>query len=382
MGNGGGNLRTLSYMLEFLDRARFNPVIVSPDETGFMGKFRRDGIQVIVETPPESIHRFGGRVLRDSLFSRARSALDLVGYNSRLSRLMRRLRTDVVYCNSIRSLLLAGIGAKRAGIPVVWYVKGELDNPVLDAFGFILADRILFFCEANRDDRYPALVRFFRKKIEIVRIGIDPSVIAEVEARDTGSLRSELDIRPDRINAIVLAQLYPPKGQHFVLGALRRIVDAHPQFMLYVAGEAVIAEYEFYRAELEEIIRREGLEEHVKILGWRSDALEILSLMDILIHPSLAEGFGRAVLEALALGKAVVASAVGGLREIIRDGENGFLIKPGDTEAIVDRVDRLAADPALRKKFGDAARREVFANYLIEDKVKQLQEIFAQVAAK
>jgi glycosyltransferase involved in cell wall biosynthesis len=102
--------------------------------------------------------------------------------------------------------------------------------------------------------------------------------------------------------------------------------------------------------------------------------------MDILIHPSLAEGLGYSVLEAMALGRPVVTSAVGGLREIIVDGQNGFLIKPGDTDAIVDRVIRLAADPDLRTTMGRAARETIFADYLGEDKIHDLERLWREMA--
>jgi glycosyltransferase involved in cell wall biosynthesis len=103
--------------------------------------------------------------------------------------------------------------------------------------------------------------------------------------------------------------------------------------------------------------------------------------MDIVIHPSLAEGFGRAVLESMALGKPVVASAVGGLREAIRDGQNGFLVIPGDVDAIARRWRELLVDPKLRQRLGQAARATVFADYLIDDKVARLADIWAEMAA-
>ncbi len=381
MGKGGGNLRTLAYVLKFIDRSKVEPIVLTPQESDFLGGYRERGTRVITEPPPASISRFGGQVLRDTMFARVKSALDLIRYNVRLARLMKREKVAVVYCNSIRSLLLAGLGARMAGVPALWYVKGALDNPLLDALGFLLASRIAFFCETNRDDRYPLLVRLFRKRIRIIEIGLDRAVIERAENSDKTRLREELDIRPESLNAIVLGQVYAPKGQHFVLEGLRQIVDAHPNFMLYIAGDAVLKEYESYTNSLHDIIKRDGLEDNVRFLGWRTDALELLTLMDIMIHPSLAEGFGRAVLEAMAVGRPVVASRVGGLREIIRDGENGFLVTPGSTREIVDRVLQLAGDPVLREKFSREARHEVMSNYLIEDKVKKLESVWMEMAA-
>src|SRR5687768_11059707 len=95
MGQGAGNLRTLWYILKLLDRSKFTPIVVSPEETEFLGRFRGWNVEVIVETPPPSIHRFGGKVLRDSLFGRLRAVVDLIRYNIRIARLMRERQIDV-----------------------------------------------------------------------------------------------------------------------------------------------------------------------------------------------------------------------------------------------------------------------------------------------
>jgi glycosyltransferase involved in cell wall biosynthesis len=122
------------------------------------------------------------------------------------------------------------------------------------------------------------------------------------------------------------------------------------------------------------------LEKHVCFTGWREDSLEIVSLMDILVHPSLSEGFGRAVLEGMALEKPVVASRVGGLREAIQDGENGFLVAPGDEQALADRLRILLQDSELRRTMGTRAREKVMAEHLIGDKIAQLEYFWLELA--
>ena len=102
--------------------------------------------------------------------------------------------------------------------------------------------------------------------------------------------------------------------------------------------------------------------------------------MAVVVHPSLAEGFGRAVLESMALGRAVIASRVGGLRETIRDGENGFLVDPADEGAIEDRLRRLLSNGALRERLGARARETVLADHLVEDKIAQLNAEWERAA--
>jgi glycosyltransferase involved in cell wall biosynthesis len=380
MGLGGGNLRTHFYFLKYLDRSRFTPIFISPQETEFVDRFRKLGVECLVETPLPSVHRYGGEAFRQGLLGRARSAIDLIRYNVRIAGILRERRVDVVSCHSIRALLFAGLGARLARVPAMFYINGTLENSFLDRIGFFLASRIVFQCEANRDDKYPGLVRFLRRRIDILRYGVDPADISAAETADKSDIIRDLDVRPDRINAVILGQVFRPKGVHLVVAGLREIVRAHPQFMLYIVGDHVIEEYRSHREELDRMIERDGVGGHVCFTGWRTDALKIVSLMDILVHPSLAEGFPRAVMEAMALGRPVVASAVGGLRQLIRDGENGFLVAPGDTPAFVNRITQLAGDASLRSRLGRAARQTVFESYLLEDKIRKLEELWTTLA--
>ena len=121
------------------------------------------------------------------------------------------------------------------------------------------------------------------------------------------------------------------------------------------------------------------LSDHVVFTGWRNDTINIISIMDIIIHPSLAEGFGRAVLESMALGKPVIAAAVGGLREAIKDGNNGYLVPPGDIDALAERLCILLSSQNLREQLGKEAKKTVFSSYLIDDKVKTLLRIWTNM---
>ncbi len=376
----GGNFLTQRLILERLDHKRFYPIVMAPIEGEALDRFRAMGVECVVMPPPAGLRPYGGAVLRTGMLARLKSAFDLMRYNLQLAGFLHNQNIDIIYTNCVRAQLSVGFAGKLVRVPSILYIKGELVNPIIDRLCFLLASKILFFCTQNRDDQYPRLVRWFDRKINILRIGLDTGLIAEVERRDHSGLRQELDINPNNFNIMVLGQLYRPKGQHFVIEALSKLVREFPQIRLYLVGDHVIEEYRPYKAELETLIGRYGLTQHVRFTGWRSDALEITSLMDIVIHPSLAEGFGRAVLESMALGKPVIASAVGGLREAILDGRNGYLVARGDVDAIVRRCRELLSSPELRQRLGQEARRMVFADYLIGDKVVRLTEIWSDMA--
>lgn len=376
----GGNFLTQRLILERLDRAKINPIVVSPVAGIALEEFKKMGVDCVLISPPGNLGLYGGRMLKAGMIGRLKAAIDLLRYNLTLARFIRERQIDVVYANCVRAEMSIGIAARLAGVPSLLYIKGELNNPLIDRLSFLLADKILFFCDQNRDDKYPGLVRSCRRKIDILKIGMDASVIEEVEQRDKSALRDELDIDPAYINVVIAAQLYRPKGQHFALEALSRLASDFPKVRLYLLGDHVIDEYRSYKPELDRIIKENGLENRVRFTGWRRDALDVVALMDIVIHPSLSEGFGRAVLESMALGKPVIASKVGGLREAIKNGINGFLVDPGDVAEIEQRWRELLSDPQLRIRLGREARKTVFAEYLIGDKVARLSEIWTEMA--
>ena len=101
--------------------------------------------------------------------------------------------------------------------------------------------------------------------------------------------------------------------------------------------------------------------------------------MDVLVHPSLSEGFPRAVLEAMALGKAVVATRVGALRadDVIRNGHEGFLVEPRDIETMAKHIVALVNDRALRQRMGRAAKQKAFENYAIHNQIRQLEDTWS-----
>ncbi len=378
----GGNYLTQRLILERLNRNKFHPVVVAPIEGIALERFRAMGVECVVMTPAGDLGRYGGAVLRAGVLRRLKSVLDLIKYNLQLTSFLQNNNIDIIYSNCVRAQLCVGLGAWLAKVPSLLYVKGELANPIIDRLCLLLASRILFFCPQNRDDRYPFLVRLFHRKIAILKIGLDKRSIVEVEDRRHDDLRQELNIDSNRINIVVLGQLYRPKGQHFAIEALSRLVDEFPQVKLYLVGDHVIEEYRPYKAELERLIYQNNLTEHVYFTGWRKDALDIVSLMDIVLHPSLAEGFGRAVLESMALGKPVIASAVGGLRETIHDGVNGYLVEPSNVDMIELRLRYLLSRPDFRVQIGQEAKRTVFSDYLIDDKVDKLANIWKEMIKK
>ncbi len=366
-----GNLRTLLYLLQAAPAHGISCFVVAPYESEVADRARRLGAHWFV-MPPSIPLKYGGRLLRDSLWQRLVAVWSIVLYTRQLRRKIVEWGIEVVYCNSIRALLTIGPAAWLADVPCVWYVKGTLEHPWLDRIGFLLASRILFFCASNRDDRYPWMVRWCRRKISIVPIGLD---LAETDR--VSALPTPITLAPLSIGYV--GQLYAPKGVHVLIEAFAQVAQEFPTAQLYLIGDSCIPEHASYVAQLRFQVRMLGLEDRVVFLGWRDDALAIMRQLTIVVHPSFAEGFGRSVLEAMALSRPVIATKVGGLREAIRDGQNGFLVPPGDVKELRACLRWLLANPKTCARLGIAARATVERDYQLADKLDTLFTIWHQV---
>jgi glycosyltransferase involved in cell wall biosynthesis len=133
------------------------------------------------------------------------------------------------------------------------------------------------------------------------------------------------------------------------------------------------------RASLERQVATRGLQDSVRFCGTRGDVSAILRLVDIVVHPSEQEGFSNAVLEAMAAGRPVVATAVGGNPEAIRDAETGILVPPGQSAELAASVSRLLGDPARVNALGRAARMRVQERFSVERMVAEYEALYEQL---
>ncbi|MDH5542738.1 MAG: glycosyltransferase [Nitrospinota bacterium] len=372
-GQISGNLRCQSYVMKFIDREKCDLLVVSPFESEFTEYVLKKDHGLVILKPPSRLGRYGKKNLKDSIYGKLLTLFDILKYNVSLYKLLKKEKVDALYCNGMRALLTCFISAKLARVPILLFVKSELQTKYIDPIGFFVADRILFFCEQNKNDKYPFLVKLFNEKIGILKIGMDIDEIEEVLKKDKTELKKELCINDKDVNIIYLGQIYSPKGVHFLLEAMGTLLPNYPELKLYVVGHHVLEEYAGYQLELEEIVDKYKMKDRVIFTGWRTDSLEIVSLMDIMIHPSLKEGFGRSVLEAMAMGKMVIASAVGGLREAVHDGENGYLVKPGDSKGIAEKLKHALDNKEIIKKYGEKAKETVYSEYIAEEYISGWQ---------
>lgn len=175
----------------------------------------------------------------------------------------------------------------------------------------------------------------------------------------------------------VAARLAPVKGISTLIEAMSLLTRDHPALtsttFLEIAGTG--PEEPTLRAKISDL----GLAKQVRLHGWRENVRHLMQRWDIYVQPSIAEGFGISVLEAMAVGLPVIASRTGGLPELVDEGRTGVLVEPGDAQALADAIASLVSDEETRRRLGAAGRERVAREFTIEGEVSSIAAVYERL---
>ena len=299
----------------------------------------------------------------------------------RLCRLLREGNHDLVHTHLIHADLYGTLVAKLAGVPIIVSTKHN-DNAFrrhpfyafLDRLAAKFADKIIvisdhlkrFFVEIEKLDP---------RKMTRIYYGLDA---AWVEGRSSKiakpiSVQEELGIPPDTPLAGIIARLNPQKGHTYLLTAFAKVIEALPEARLLIVGDGNL------RRDLERQARELQITRRVTFTGWRDDIPHIMADLNFLLLPSLWEGFGLVLLEAMMMGKPIVASKVSAIPEIVVDGVTGLLVPPRDPEALAGAIIALLQDRERGEAMGQAGRARVEKHFSVERMVQQTEALYEEL---
>jgi len=306
-----------------------------------------------------------------------------------LYRLFRRLRPAVVHLHMFKARVLGSIAARLGRVPVI--VETLHGNVLRGYFGRVLT-RIILATERfvgrrlvnaiiAPSEQQAVEIREHRIaqpfKIRIYRHGFDL-----LEFRDLrplyGQLRAELGIHHSAVMVGVVSRLVPIKGLHNYLEAASNVLQAYGRSSV---SFVVIGDGEL-RNELESYSVQLGLEGTCHFLGWRGDIRRVYADLDIVVLSSLNEGTPVTLIEAMAAGKAIVSTAVGGVPDMLEDGVSAYLVPPQDPKALATAIIKLVDDPVARDNIGKAAQERAFQDYGISHLIEKLEELYDNLLSK
>ncbi|MCR9246381.1 MAG: glycosyltransferase [bacterium] len=353
----GGAERVLADLLVHIDRDRFAPHLVVPGDGPLTQHARELGV------PVAEIPIGGGSPLS--------KALSLPGAARALRRIATTTGARLIYANSMIAGY-AGVLAQRPELPCVWHLHIVTDSR--------LARRALRRAAAVITPSQLAAQAVRRTGAQVIQNGVP----AEFFARDGAApLRDELGIPPSTPLCGIVGRLDPHKG-HEVL--LRAVAALTPRAAVAIVGDAAFADSQSrVRGERERLVTLTetlGLTDRVHFLGHRDDTAAVIRSLDVLVAPSVApESAPRTIAEAQAAGRAVIASRIGGVTEMVRDGITGRLVAPGDVNALRAALQELLGDDSEREAIGVAAREHARSNYAMPEFAKRIAAVLAATMA-
>lgn len=296
---------------------------------------------------------------------RMRSALDLTAVLA-LRRVLRERRVRLVHTHSSVDSWLGGIAARSRGLAVVRSRHVSISIPRRRALVYRLAHRIIASGEAVRGVVARAGVPAAR--IVAVAPGVD---LARFHPGVSGAdVRAELGLTGPVVGLV--ADIRGSKGHDVFLAAARAVLAAVPDARFLVVGAGV------GYADVRRHVRELGLEGRVIMTGFRHDIPQVMAALDLLVLPSLrSEATSQVVPQALAVGTPVVATTVGGSPELVRDGETGRLVPPGDAGALADAIVELLRDPARAAALGRAGQAVVRERHSLDAAMARTTAVYA-----
>src|SRR5262249_30377775 len=302
----------------------------------------------------------------------------------RLAMLIRRERPQILHTHTAKAGTVgrvAAVLAGRARPPIVahtfhGHVLRGYFGPVRSRF-FLLLERwlarhtttLIAVSPQVRDDLV-ALGVAAPEKFTVVRLGIELDERVGAEANGREETRRYLGIPPDRFAVGWVGRMTAVKRTDDVLDGFKRLRARGVDATLCLVGDGPD------RPGLEQHAHDLGIIRDTLFLGYQEDVGPLYAAFDALVLPSGNEGTPVSVIEALAAGTPVVATRVGGVPDVVRDGEDGFLVEPGESEAFAERLAELARDPALRERLGAAGRARVLPRYAVERLVEDVDRLY------
>jgi glycosyltransferase involved in cell wall biosynthesis len=293
-----------------------------------------------------------------------------------LSKEFRRRGIDLVHCADLLAAYYAGLAGKVARLPVLCQIR--CSYPRISRRDKTFLKAVDHFAFVSKDARATFAYKVSDSHASVIYDGID--VRAGVEIDDSAAVRREFGIRPDAIIIGMIARVAPAKDFPTLVRSAQSVVRRFPNVQFLIVGDhSTVDLNRRHYAEVQQLISESGLSQYFTFTDHRDDVERLLNAIDIFVLSTRTEGLPLVILEAMSHAKPVVATAVGGVPELIRDKETGFLHSLGDYEAQASQLSLLLESEALRHRLGEAGRRLAQSDFSRERFATEVSNLYSRL---
>jgi glycosyltransferase involved in cell wall biosynthesis len=370
----GGSAENTFLTICGLDPGRYEVLLVK----GSSGTDRDGPEDEAAEANVAAVGHAGVRLLSvDRLVRNLRPLSDLRAFRS-LIRIIRLEQPRIIHTHTSKAGILGRWAAWLCRVPIVvhtphghvfWAYFGPFQTRLfilLERWTARITDAIVTLTAQEKEDH----LRFRiapEAKFTVIHSGVDLKPFLTGPSR--AEARHLLGLPPGDTIVATVGRLAVVKGQEVLIRAVSELIARGERILLVVQGAGEL------RQDLEALAGQLGIAGQVRFLGWRPDVAPLLAACDLFGFPSRNEGMGKALVEAMAMGRPIVASDIGGIRDLVSPGENGLLVPVGDVGAWAEAIARLSRDPEACQRMGIAGRR-MATRYSSEAMIKKIDQLY------
>jgi glycosyltransferase involved in cell wall biosynthesis len=317
-----------------------------------------------------------------SLIRRLSLKNDLLAFIS-IYRLIKRIKPHIVHTHTSKAGVLGRLAAYLARVPVIIHTPhGHIFHSyygciVTKMIVFVersislVTDKITALTDRERDEHLEHGIASIDKYI-IIHSGVMLQQIMNMNKNvETGKKKFDIPLNSNVIG--VIGRLVPIKGHKYLVSAAKMIIKEFENTVFMFVGDG------YLESKLERQAESLGVRNNIIFTGWRSDVINVLGLFDILVLPSLNEGMGKVLIEGMALGKPIVASSVGGIIDLVKNGDNGILVPPRDSDALAEAILKLVRSKNLAQRLGENGKSKVYPEYDTSTMIRQIEGLYERL---
>lgn len=376
---GGAELSLVDYF-RVLPSLGLPAVLLTPREGPLTDAVRQVGGICHVVPMPELVQYEAN----PNVFKATRAGWARCGYFARAARSIWRLasalRTNqitLLHTNALRAHLYGAAAGRLAGCRVVWHIRDIIAKPwQLRLFHSVGRSVHAVICVSEAARAAIAIGPALTRKAITIHNAIHLPTYQPASA-DVRRAREEMRLADHFPVIAIVGQVTWNKGQADLIAAMPAILMRYPTAQLLIVGDSLTGETT-YTAHLHDLVTRLGLQDHARFTGFRTDVAAMLGASDVAVVPSWQEPYPRTVMEAFVAGVPVVATRVGGIPELVRDGETGLLVAPHQPDQLAEAILRATEEP-IRTRLMESARQVAAERCGVEAELSQIVAVYQRV---
>ncbi len=319
----------------------------------------------------------GAKHIRVDLKTKSVLSPKLFKAREQIEKIIKEEKIEIIHAHTRVTQVLAQLIYKKLQTPFITtchgFFKARLSRKLFPCWG----SHCVAVSEAVREHLVNDL-RLKKEKVTVVHNGIEIDKFSpeKFNREEKEKIKSEYGLKPKALVIGTVARLSSVKGQKYLIQAMPLVLQECPGAQLILVGDGPEKEY------LTKLARELKIERSVIFASSTFDTSRPLAVMDVFVFPSVMEGLGLAIIEAQSMGLAVVASDVGGIYTLVKDGVNGFLVEPGKYQLLAEKISQLLKRPDLTKQLGACGRKQAQAEFNLDKMCSGIEAVYQKVLAR